>query len=74
MAELEQQGFVPSVWAHELEGALAGAVFPLSREELVMVARENEASKTMLTLLNALPPAEYRSRELVLQAIEQSSL
>lgn len=71
MAELEQQGFRPSAWAHELEGALEGAVFPLSREELILVARENESSRTLLTLLHGIGQGEYHSRDEVLEAVER---
>lgn len=71
MAELEQQGFTPSAWSHEVEGALQGAVFPLSREELILVARENEASRTMLTLLHGIRGGTYGSGEQVLEAIEE---
>jgi len=47
--------------ATELSDALAGAVFPLSRRELVLVARENEASRGMLATLSALPESQYRN-------------
>lgn len=48
--------------ATELEAALAGALFPLSRRELLLVARENEAGEGLLAMLSALPESEYRNR------------
>ena len=47
--------------ASDLGQALAGAVFPLTREQLTRIARENGASPTMLSLLESLPPRLYRS-------------
>jgi hypothetical protein len=53
----------------ELHHALHGAVFPLSRGELVCVARENEAPRAVLTLLEGLPEREYGGYEAVEAAI-----
>lgn len=53
-----------------LRQALQGAVFPLSVEQLVRVARENEAPAEILTLLGGLPPKEFRSVEAVEFALE----
>ena len=39
--------------------ALEGAVFPLTRSEIIAVARENEASSRMLTLLSDIPNALF---------------
>ncbi|MDC0715060.1 DUF2795 domain-containing protein [Stigmatella sp. ncwal1] len=43
--------------------ALEGAVFPLSVEQLVHVARENGAPAPLLTLLSALPRKPFASME-----------
>ncbi|MCE9666875.1 DUF2795 domain-containing protein [Myxococcus stipitatus] len=56
-----------------LHEALDGAVFPLSREELVWVARENEAPATVLSLLGALPPGEFASLDAVTDRLEKAS-
>ncbi|MCP3105424.1 DUF2795 domain-containing protein [Myxococcus sp. K15C18031901] len=55
-----------------LHEALGGAVFPLTREELSWVARENEASATVLSLLAALPPGEFSSLEAVAEALQKA--
>ena len=49
----------------DVSGALAGAIFPLSPEQLLRVARENEAPGTVLTLLSALPRRSFDSLESV---------
>jgi hypothetical protein len=41
--------------------ALEGAVFPLSRAQLVLIARENDASRTTLSLLHTLPDRQFES-------------
>jgi hypothetical protein len=46
-----------------LRQSLQGAVFPLSMEQLVRVARENAAPAELLTLLSGLPRGEFRSLE-----------
>ncbi len=48
-----------------LRQSLHGAVFPLSAEQLVRVARENAAPAELLTLLAGLPHGEFRSVEAV---------
>ncbi|SET50418.1 Protein of unknown function [Stigmatella erecta] len=48
-----------------LRKALEGAVFPLSVEQLVHVARENGAPATLLTLLSSLPRKPFASLEVV---------
>lgn len=55
---------IPSL-ATALRQALQGALFPLSREHLVLVARENAAPSEILTLLAGLPRADFRSLEAV---------
>jgi len=49
--------------AGQVASALEGAVYPLTRRELVLVARANEAPRTLLSLLEGLPDAGYRSLE-----------
>ena len=44
-----------------LRQSLLGAVFPLSGEQLVRVARENAAPAELLTRLAGLPHGEFRS-------------
>ncbi|MBN1210654.1 MAG: DUF2795 domain-containing protein [Myxococcaceae bacterium] len=53
-----------------LRQALQGAVFPLSVEQLVRVARENEGPAAILSLLSGLPRREFRSLEEVEFALE----
>ncbi|HYI02774.1 DUF2795 domain-containing protein [Hyalangium sp.] len=53
-----------------LRQALQGAVFPLSGEQLVRVARENAAPSEVLTVLAVLPRGEFRSLEAVEFALE----
>lgn len=52
-----------------LHQALAGAVFPLSAEQLVRVARENETSSLLLSLLGDLPQRKFESLEAVQQQL-----
>lgn len=54
---------VGSAVATELEDALAGALFPLSRRELVLLARENEAGEALVAMLSTLPEASFRSQQ-----------
>ncbi len=56
--------------AHDVPGALLGAVFPLSAEQLVRVARENEAPASLLTLLSALPRRRFESVEAVARTLQ----
>ncbi|OJH39668.1 hypothetical protein BON30_19490 [Cystobacter ferrugineus] len=44
-----------------LSQALRGAVFPLSRSQLVWLARENDAAASLLTRLNGLPEEVFAS-------------
>lgn len=71
IVELEREGFAPSAWRAALARSLEGAVYPLERDELVLVGRENEAERTVLTLLSALPNARYPSEEAVVQAVDR---
>lgn len=47
--------------ARQLSDALEGAVYPLTLNELVTVARENEAPRTLLSLLHRMPERSYGS-------------
>jgi hypothetical protein len=58
--------------ATSLRQALQGAVFPLSRAQLVLVARENAAPAELLTLMAGLPSQEFRSLEAVEFSLEGS--
>lgn len=49
--------------------ALEGAVFPLEREQLVWVARENDAEPGWLSWLSQLAPRLYGSLEEVATAL-----
>lgn len=59
--------------ATELEDALAGALYPLSRRELVLVARENEAGEALLALLSSLPDTSFQSEQDVSDEVSSSS-
>ena len=52
-----------------LEGALRGAVFPLSGRQLIWLARENDAPASLLTLLSALPGGSFPSLPAVEHAL-----
>jgi hypothetical protein len=69
---------LPGGVSHVLREALAGAVFPLSGEQLVRVARENEAPPALLSLLGDMPGGEFESLEAVQRQLgprlERSSL
>jgi hypothetical protein len=56
--------------ARPLQHALLGAVFPLSTEQLVLLARENEAPSVVLSLLSNLPRRRFESLEAVQGALE----
>ncbi|WP_395830289.1 DUF2795 domain-containing protein [Archangium violaceum] len=60
----------PAPLAQPLHKALLGAVFPLSTEQLVVLARENEAPSVVLSLLGSLPPREFESLDAVQHALE----
>lgn len=63
---------MPQPLLPELSRALEGAVFPLSRSDLIRVARENEAPDTLLTLLEGVPDRTYRDLASVERAIEHA--
>lgn len=56
--------------ADDLQKALLGAVFPLSVEQLLRLARENEASAGVLSLLSTLPRSRFDSLEAVARQLE----
>jgi hypothetical protein len=68
-ADLQQPQPHPSL-SHAVPEALAGAVFPLSAEQLLLVARENEAPGALLTLLSTLPRRRFESLEAVAQLLQ----
>lgn len=58
--------------ARQLSDALEGAVFPLTRRELVLVARENEAPPMLLTLIGGLRrEGPYASLAVVQEAVDE---
>ena len=58
--------------AQSVSDALGGAVYPLHRDQLIWVARENEAPPAVLAVLSALPSRRFRSVEDVQQAIDEA--
>jgi hypothetical protein len=73
MKELETRMGGPSPLAQPLHQALLGAVFPLSTEQLVRLARENDAPSVVLSLLGGLPRGRFDSLEAVQQAVESQA-
>lgn len=58
--------------ARQLSDALQGAVYPLTRRELLLVARENEAPPMLLTLLSGLRKVgPYASLAVVQEAMDE---
>jgi hypothetical protein len=55
-----------------LRQSLQGAVFPLSRAQLVRVARENAAPAELLSVMAGLPRGEFRSLDAVEFALRGS--
>jgi uncharacterized protein DUF2795 len=55
--------------ARQVASALDGAIYPLTRRQLVLVARNNEAPKTLLSLLEGLPDSHFRSLDEVQVAV-----
>ena len=55
--------------AGQVASALEGAVYPLTRRELVLVARANEAPRTLLSLLEGIPDGDFRSLDEVQLAL-----
>jgi hypothetical protein len=70
MRELETRMGQPAPLAQPLQKALLGAVFPLSTEQLVWLARENEAPPVVLSLLSNLPGRLFESLDAVQQVLE----
>ncbi|MGZ3458897.1 MAG: DUF2795 domain-containing protein [Archangium sp.] len=70
MKEVETRMGGPSPLAQPLHQALLGAVFPLSAEQLVRLARENEAPSLVLSLLSNLEGRRFESLDAVQQALE----
>jgi uncharacterized protein DUF2795 len=70
MKELETRMGQPAPLAEPLQNALLGAVFPLSTEQLVLLARENEAPPVVLSLLSNLPSRLFESLDAVQQELE----
>ncbi len=62
----------PQPLAKPVSDALGGAVYPLTRDELIWVARENEAPEAVLALLSSLPPRRFRSLDDVQRAIDEA--
>lgn len=68
--EKSLQGLHPL--ARPLSEALVGAVYPLSGRELILVARENDAPSTLLTLLSGLQEARpYASLAAVQEGLDE---
>ena len=61
----------PQALARSVSDALAGAVYPLDRDQLIWVARENEAPQTVIAHLASLPPRRFRSLDDVQRAIDE---
>ncbi len=57
--------------AKPVSDALGGAVYPLTRDELIWVARENEAPQAVVALLSSLPPRRFRALDDVQRAIDE---
>ncbi|WP_233262070.1 DUF2795 domain-containing protein [Vitiosangium sp. GDMCC 1.1324] len=63
----------PAPLAQPLHQALLGAVFPLSTEQLVLLARENEAPSLVVSLLSNLPSRQFESLDAVQQFLESQA-
>lgn len=74
MKELETRMGGPAPLAQPLHQALLGAVFPLSTEQLVRLARENEAPSVVVSLLGGLPRGRFESLDGVQQAVESQAV
>ncbi|WP_223634668.1 DUF2795 domain-containing protein [Corallococcus sp. EGB] len=59
--------------AHSLQQALRGAVYPLTAEQLVWVARENEAPSHVVSLLGTLPRGRFSSADMVALTLGNAS-
>jgi hypothetical protein len=74
MKELETRMGTPSPLAQPLHQALLGAVFPLSVDQLVLLARENEAPSLVVSLLGSLPARRFDSLDDIQQVLESQSV
>lgn len=70
MKELETRMGGPAPLARTLHEALFGAVFPLLTEQLVLLARENEAPSLVMSLLSDLPRRRFESLDAVQQLLQ----
>ena len=57
--------------AKQVSDALLGAVFPLKRDHLVWVARENEAPQTLVSMIAGLPARIFASLEDVQRTLDE---
>ena len=73
MKELETRMGGPAPLAQPIHQALLGAVFPLSADQLVLLARENEAPSLIVSLLGNLPRRRFDSLEAVQEALESQA-
>ncbi|WP_047862694.1 DUF2795 domain-containing protein [Archangium gephyra] len=73
MKELETRMGTPSPLAQPLHQSLLGAVFPLSVDQLVLLARENEAPSLIVSLLGSLPARRFDSLEAIQQTLESQA-
>lgn len=64
--ETEGRAGAPTTLAAGVQHGLEGAVFPLDRDRLVWVARENDARAEVLSALSGLPSGALSSLEHVL--------
>jgi hypothetical protein len=71
--ELETRMGGPSPLAQPLQEALLGAVYPLSTEQLVWLARENDTPPVLLSLVGTLPGRQFESLEAVQQALDSQA-
>lgn len=55
--------------AEDLFRVLQGAAYPLRREQLIQIARENEAPARLLTQISALPDARFDCKDDVRRAL-----
>lgn len=60
--------------AEQVSRALDGAVFPLTRAQLLRVALENEAPTTLVTLFYGLPNRVFRTLDGVQRDLEERAL
>lgn len=58
--------------AKQVVDALEGAVYPLSRAQLLVLARENEAPGLILTRLSSLPDRRFSSEAEVTEWVDES--